>query len=103
MRSWEELLRRREHGGDVALACNRTTLVRLLNMTGVDRIVTVAAGVDEAVTALGSEDAIATAYDPSSSATQVKLDGDRATNAASPRPAARRGPGPTGCRMRGDR
>ncbi len=54
----------REHGGDVALACNRTTLVRLLNMTGVDRIVTVAPGVDEAVTALGSEDAIATASDP---------------------------------------
>ena len=46
----------REHGGDVALACNRTTLVRLLNMTGVDRIVTVAPGVDEAVTALGSEE-----------------------------------------------
>ena len=42
----------RGHGGDVVLACNRRSLVRLLSMTGVDRIVTVAAGVDEAVNVL---------------------------------------------------
>jgi anti-sigma B factor antagonist len=46
----------RDHGGDVVLACNRPTLVRLLNMTGVDRIVTVAAAVEEAVSALERED-----------------------------------------------
>jgi anti-sigma B factor antagonist len=39
-------------GGDVVLACNRPTLVRLLSMTGVDRIVTVAADVEQAVGAL---------------------------------------------------
>jgi anti-sigma B factor antagonist len=38
----------RDHGGNVVLACNRPTLVRILRMTSIDRIVTVAATVDEA-------------------------------------------------------
>ena len=46
----------RDHGGDVVLACNRPTLVRLLSMTGVDRIVTVAASAEEAVGALEREE-----------------------------------------------
>ena len=41
--------RARELGGDVAVACNRPTLVRLLRTTGFDRIVTVAESVQEAV------------------------------------------------------
>jgi anti-sigma B factor antagonist len=44
--------RTRELGGDVAVACNRPTLVRLLRTTGFDRIVTVADSVDEATAAL---------------------------------------------------
>ena len=44
--------RARELGGDVAVACNRTTLVRLLSTTGFDRIVTVANSVEEAAAAL---------------------------------------------------
>ena len=44
--------RARELGGDVAVACNRTTLVRLLRTTGFDRIVTVADSVEEAAAAL---------------------------------------------------
>ncbi len=44
--------RARELGGDVAVACNRPTLVRLLHTTGFDRIVTVADTVEEAVAAL---------------------------------------------------
>ena len=44
--------RARELGGDVAVACNRATLVRLLRTTGFDRIVTVADTVEEAVAAL---------------------------------------------------
>jgi anti-sigma B factor antagonist len=39
----------RDRGGDVVLACNRPTLVRVLRMTGVDRIVTIAATVDKAI------------------------------------------------------
>jgi anti-sigma B factor antagonist len=42
----------RDHGGDVIVACNSPTLLRVLSMTGVDRIVTVTVGVDEAVAAL---------------------------------------------------
>ena len=38
----------RELGGDVAVACPRPTLTRLLHTTGFDRIVTVASSVDEA-------------------------------------------------------
>jgi anti-sigma B factor antagonist len=41
--------RARELGGDVAVACNRPTLVRLLRTTGFDRIVTVAESVQEAI------------------------------------------------------
>jgi anti-sigma B factor antagonist len=44
--------RARELGGDVAVACNRPTLVRLLRTTGFDRIVTVADSVEEAAAAL---------------------------------------------------
>ena len=39
----------RDHGGDVVLACNRPTLVRILRKTGVDRIVTIADTVDKAI------------------------------------------------------
>ncbi len=44
--------RARELGGEVAVACNRPTLVRLLRTTGFDRIVTVADTVEEASAAL---------------------------------------------------
>lgn len=44
--------RARELGGDVAVSCNRPTLVRLLRTTGFDRIVTVTETVDEAIAAL---------------------------------------------------
>jgi anti-sigma B factor antagonist len=43
----------RELGGDVAVACPRATLTRLLRTTGFDRIVTVTATLDDALTALG--------------------------------------------------
>ncbi len=49
--------RARELGGDVAVACNRPTLVRLLRTTGFDRIVTVTETVEEAIAALDAEDA----------------------------------------------
>ena len=42
----------RELGGDVAVACPRPTLTRLLHTTGFDRIVTVTASVGEAASAL---------------------------------------------------
>jgi anti-sigma B factor antagonist len=44
--------RARELGGDVAVACNRPTLTRLLRTTGFDRIVTVAETVEAAAAAL---------------------------------------------------
>ena len=44
--------RAREAGGEVAVACNRPTLVRLLHTTGFDRIVTVAETVEDAARAL---------------------------------------------------
>jgi anti-sigma B factor antagonist len=47
--------RARELGGDVAVACNRPTLTRLLRTTGFDRIVTVAETVEDAARALLSE------------------------------------------------
>jgi anti-sigma B factor antagonist len=46
--------RARELGGDVAVACNRPTLTRLLRTTGFDRIVTVAETIEEAAAALES-------------------------------------------------
>jgi anti-sigma B factor antagonist len=49
--------RARELGGDVAVACNRPTLVRLLRTTGFDRIVTVTETVEEAIAALDGEQA----------------------------------------------
>lgn len=49
--------RARELGGDVAVACDRPTLVRLLRTTGFDRIVTVAETVEEAIVALDRESA----------------------------------------------
>ncbi len=44
--------RTREAGGEVAVACSRPSLTRLLHTTGFDRIVPVAESVDEAATAL---------------------------------------------------
>ena len=44
--------RARELGGDVAVACNRPTLTRLLHTTGLDRIVTVAESLEAAAAAL---------------------------------------------------
>lgn len=45
--------RARENGGEVAVACRRPTLTRLLHTTGFDRIVPVTDTLDEAVAALG--------------------------------------------------
>lgn len=45
--------RAREHGGDVAVACSRPTLTRLLHTTGFDRIVPVTDTVEAAASALG--------------------------------------------------
>ena len=50
--------RNRELGGDVAVACNRPTLNKLLRTTGFDRIVTVADTVEEAAAALGNQPAV---------------------------------------------
>ena len=47
--------RAREAGGDVAVACSRPTLTRLLHTTGFDRIVPVTETVDEAAKALSEE------------------------------------------------
>jgi anti-sigma B factor antagonist len=44
--------RAREAGGDVAVACSRPTLIRLLHTTGFDRIVSVTDNVEAAATAL---------------------------------------------------
>ncbi len=44
--------RAREVGGDVAVCCNRPTLVRLLHTTGFDRIVTVTDTIAEAAASL---------------------------------------------------
>jgi anti-sigma B factor antagonist len=49
--------RTREQGGDVAVACNRATLIRLLRTTGFDRIVTVADSVSEAASAFSQPEA----------------------------------------------
>lgn len=48
--------RAREAGGDVAVCCNRPTLVRLLHTTGFDRIVTVTDTVTEAAASLTTDD-----------------------------------------------
>jgi anti-sigma B factor antagonist len=47
--------RTRELGGDVAVACSRPTLLRLLQTTGFDRIVAVSPSVEEALVALETE------------------------------------------------
>jgi anti-sigma B factor antagonist len=44
--------RTREGGGEVAVACSRQSLTRLLHTTGFDRIVPVAESVEEAAAAL---------------------------------------------------
>ncbi len=44
--------RTRENGGEVAVACSRPTLTRLLHTTGFDRIVPVTETVDEAIAAV---------------------------------------------------
>ncbi len=46
--------RAREAGGEVAVACSRPTLTRLLHTTGFDRIVPVTETLDEAVAALAA-------------------------------------------------
>lgn len=46
--------RTRESGGEVAVACSRQSLTRLLHTTGFDRIVPVAESVDEAAAALAA-------------------------------------------------
>ncbi len=48
--------RTREQGGEVAVACSRSTLTRLLHTTGFDRIVPVTETVDEAAAALAEGD-----------------------------------------------
>ncbi|MEA2684886.1 MAG: anti-sigma factor antagonist [Actinomycetota bacterium] len=55
--------RAREVGGDVAVCCNRPTLVRLLHTTGFDRIVTVTDTLAEAARSLTEEKEEATADD----------------------------------------
>ena len=47
--------RAREAGGDVAVCCNRPTLVRLLHTTGFDRIVAVTDTIEEAAHSLTDE------------------------------------------------
>jgi anti-sigma B factor antagonist len=49
--------RTRELGGDVAVACDRPTLVRLLRTTGFDRIVSVTETVEDAMAALAKDSA----------------------------------------------
>jgi len=49
--------RAREAGGEVAVACSRPTLTRLLHTTGFDRIVSVTETVEGAAAALMTEDA----------------------------------------------
>lgn len=46
--------RAREHGGEVAVACSRPTLTRLLHTTGFDRIVPVTETLEAAVAAVGA-------------------------------------------------
>ena len=46
--------RAREAGGDVAVACSRPTLTRMLHTTGFNRIVPVTESVDDAASALTS-------------------------------------------------
>ena len=55
--------RAREVGGDVAVCCNRPTLVRLLHTTGFDRIVTVTDTLAEAALSLTEEKEEAAADD----------------------------------------
>jgi anti-sigma B factor antagonist len=53
--------RAREAGGDVAVCCNRPTLLRLLHTTGFDRIVTVAETLEQAAESLRDDAQPATA------------------------------------------
>jgi anti-sigma B factor antagonist len=46
--------RAREHGGEVAVACSRPTLTKLLHTTGFDRIVPVTDTLEAAVAAVAS-------------------------------------------------
>ena len=48
--------RTREGGGNVAVACSRQSLTRLLHTTGFDRIVPVEESVDEAAAKLADGD-----------------------------------------------
>ena len=56
--------RAREAGGDVAVACSRPTLTRLLHTTGFDRIVSVTETVDDAAAALADAKPASTAVEP---------------------------------------
>lgn len=51
--------RAREAGGQVAVACSRPTLTRLLHTTGFDRIVPVTESIADAAAALDEDDAAA--------------------------------------------
>ena len=51
--------RAREAGGQVAVACSRPTLTRLLHTTGFDRIVPVTEAISEAAAALDQDDVTA--------------------------------------------
>src|SRR3954454_16519406 len=53
--------RARESGGDVAVCCNRPTLVRLLHTTGFDRIVPVTETMEEAAAFLKDDSEVAPA------------------------------------------
>jgi anti-sigma B factor antagonist len=57
--------RTRELGGDVAVTCDRLTLIKLLRTTGFDRIVTVADTVEEAAAAFGQPAVTGTGLTPS--------------------------------------
>jgi len=48
--------RTRERGSQVAIACKRPTLARLLRSTGINRIVTVAGSIEEAAVGLRTSD-----------------------------------------------
>jgi anti-sigma B factor antagonist len=50
--------RAREAGGDVAVACSRPTLTRLLHTTGFDRIVPVTETIEAAASALASPEGV---------------------------------------------
>jgi anti-sigma B factor antagonist len=63
--------RTRDHGGQVAVACSRPVLLRLLETTGFDRIVTVARTVRQASESLRLADDDESDYQPMSDSNRV--------------------------------